>query len=118
GKPSGAGRAGVRAARLRAIKQHIGENLHNPRLSAETAGRRLDISPRYVRRLFAAEGRSFSDYVTERRLAAVRQRLSDPRFADRPIAEIAFEAGLVEPSTFYRQFKARYGAKPSEIRLG
>jgi AraC-like DNA-binding protein len=107
---------GVRAARMRAIKQHIEENLHHSRLSAETAARSLNLSPRYIRRLFAGEGRSFSDYVTERRLARIYRRLTDPRFAYRSIADIAFEMGLVEPSTFYRQFKARYGMKPSDAR--
>jgi AraC-like DNA-binding protein len=107
---------GVRAARMRAIKQYIEENLHHSRLSTETAGRSLNLSPRYIRRLFAGGGRSFSDYVTERRLARIYRRLTDPRFACRSIADIAFEMGLVEPSTFYRQFKARYGMKPSEAR--
>lgn len=108
---------GVRMARLRAVKQHIQENLGSPRLSAETAGRSLGLSARYIRRLFAEDGAGFSDYVTERRLDRIRRRLGDPRYACRTIADIAFEVGLVEPSTFYRQFKARYGMRPSEARF-
>ncbi|WP_149193082.1 AraC family transcriptional regulator [Luteimonas suaedae] len=111
-----AGRRGVRAARLRAIKQHIRENLSHPLLSAENAGRHFKLSPRYIRRLFATEDRSFSDYLAEQRLALVYRRLCDPRSAGTPIADIAFEAGLAEPSTFYRRFKARYGINPSDLR--
>ncbi|MBS7544215.1 AraC family transcriptional regulator [Ancylobacter oerskovii] len=107
---------GVRAARLRAIKQYIEENVANARLSAEMVGRHLGMSPRYVRRLFAETGGSLSDYVTDRRLALIHGRLGDPRFAGQPIADIAFGLGLVEPSTFYRRFKARYGLTPSEVR--
>lgn len=107
---------GVRAARLRAIRQFVEEHLPSSRLSAETVARRFGLSPRYIRALFAAEGRSFSDYVRERRLARIYHRLTDPRFAAMPIASLAFEEGLVEPSTFYRQFKARYGMRPSDVR--
>jgi len=108
---------GVRAARMQMIKQYIENNLHRSRLSAQTAGSSLKLSPRYIRRLFADEGRSFSDYVTERRLNRIYRQLTSPRFATKSIADIAFESGLVEPSTFYRQFKARYGMKPSEVRF-
>lgn len=107
---------GVRAARLRAIKQYIAANLSNVRLSAETVGRHLGMSPRYIRHLFAETGCSLSDYVTDQRLAVVHSRLEDPRFAGEQIADIAFGTGLVEPSTFYRRFKARYGLTPSDVR--
>jgi len=107
---------GVRAARMRAIRQYIELHLGSSRLSAETTGRHFQLSPRYIRRLFAAEGTSFSDYVTERRLARIYSRLRDPRFAAIPIASLALQEGLAEPSTFYRQFKARYGVRPSDVR--
>jgi len=109
---------GVRAARMQAIKAYIEENLHKARLSAEMAGRSLGISPRYIRRLFAEEGQGFSDYVMQRRLERIHRQLASPLFAARPIADLAFEAGLVEPSTFYRQFRSRYRMTPSEVRAG
>ncbi|TPL19055.1 helix-turn-helix transcriptional regulator [Mesorhizobium sp. B2-4-9] len=109
---------GVRTARMHAIKRYIEENLHRARLSAETAGRGLGLSPRYIRRLFAEEGQGFSDYVMQRRLERVHRQLASPLFSARPIADLAFEAGLVEPSTFYRQFRSRYGMTPSEVRAG
>ncbi|GLK84544.1 AraC family transcriptional regulator [Ancylobacter defluvii] len=107
---------GMRAARLRAIKQYIEENVNNARLSAEVVGRHIGVSPRYIRRLFAEAGSSLSDYVADRRLTLIHDRLSDPRFAAQTIADIAFGLGLVEPSTFYRRFKERYGVTPSDVR--
>lgn len=107
---------GIRSARLAAVKRHIEANLRCSRLSAETAARALGLSPRYIRDLFSTEGQTFSEYVTERRLLRIHRQLCDPRYRHKPIADIAFEAGLVEPSTFYRQFKARYGMKPSDAR--
>jgi AraC-like DNA-binding protein len=34
----------------------------------------------------------------------------------RRIADIAFEVGFNEPSTFYRQFRQRYGMTLTEVR--
>ncbi|MCR4268997.1 AraC family transcriptional regulator [Nitratireductor sp. ZSWI3] len=108
---------GVRAARLDAIKQHIARNLNDPNLSAEQVSRRFSISARYIRQLFAEQGTSFSDHVTAQRLAYVYGCLTDRRQFLRRIADIAFEAGFTEPSTFYRQFRLRYGITPTEARL-
>jgi AraC-like DNA-binding protein len=117
----GAGRSeppapGIRAARLAGIKQHITRNLRDPGLSADQISRKFGISARYIRQLFAEEGTSFSDYVVERRLAHVHSCLLDRRQMLRRIADIAFEVGFTQPSTFYRQFRLRYGRTPTEIR--
>lgn len=107
---------GVRAARLAEIKQYVARQLRNPALSAEQVSRHFSISARYVRRLFAEERTSFSDYVTERRLDYVHSCLADTRQILRPVADIAFEVGFVEPSTFYRQFRRRYAMTPTDVR--
>ncbi len=109
---------GVRAARLLALERHVAANLHRSTLSARSAAQALGISERYVRSLFAGEETTFSDYVADRRLDAIRHRLLQPSEARRPIADIAAELGFVEPSTFYRRFKARFGATPSDLRRG
>lgn len=117
----GAGRSeppapGIRAARLAGIKQHVLRNLRDPALSADQVSQKFGISSRYIRRLFAEEGTSFSDYVVEQRLAYVHSCLIDPRQVLRRIGDIASEVGFIEPSTFYRQFRMRYGRTPTEIR--
>jgi AraC-like DNA-binding protein len=107
---------GMRAARLAAIKQHIAHNLTDPKLSAEQVSRKFGISARYIRLLFAEEGTSFSDYVNEQRLAYVHSSLTDRRQLLRRVADIAFELGFTEPSTFYRQFRQRFGMTPTDVR--
>lgn len=107
---------GVRAARLAGIKQHIARNLTDPGLNTRQISRKFRISERYVRQLFAAEGTSLSDYVNAERLAYVHSCLTDRRQVLRRIADIAFEVGFNEPSTFYRQFRQRYGLTPTEVR--
>lgn len=113
---SGPPSSGVRAARLAGLKQHINRNLLDPALSAGQLSRTFGISDRYIRQLFAEDGTSFSDYLAERRLAHVHACLCDRRQVLRRIADIIFEAGFTEPSTFYRQFRARYGLTPAEAR--
>ncbi|HEX8192607.1 MAG TPA: helix-turn-helix transcriptional regulator [Allosphingosinicella sp.] len=107
---------GVRAARLLGLKRYIAGNLDRSTLCARGAAQALGISERYVRSLLAEEKTTFSDFVADRRLDAIRHRLLQPSHALRPIADIASELGFAEPSTFYRRFKARFGMSPSEMR--
>lgn len=107
---------GIRAARLAAIKQHIAQNLRDPALSTEQVSRKFAISDRYIRQLFAEDDTSFSSYVSDQRLAYVHGCLTDRRQMLRRIADIAFDVGFTEPSTFYRQFRMRYGRTPTEVR--
>ena len=73
--------------------------------------------PRYVQKLFASEGVTFSEYVLDRRLCAAHRLLKDSRLADRLIASVAFDCGLGDLSYFNRTFRRRYNATPTEVRL-
>ena len=46
----------------------------------------------------------------------VRDVLRDPRFAERTITAIAYEAGFGDLSYFNRAFRRRYGETPSDVR--
>ena len=106
---------GVRAARLRAIKDDILADLgHGLSIGAIAARHRL--SARYVRMLFESEGTSVTDFVREERLKRARSLLLSPRFAGRRIAEIAYEVGFNDLSYFNRSFRRRFGRSPSELR--
>jgi len=107
---------GIRAARLRAIKSDVETHLIDADLSPSVVARRQRISDSYIRKLFEAEGTSFSEFVLARRLVRAHRMLTDRRWADRNIAWIAFESGFGDLSYFNRTFKRHYGAPPSEIR--
>lgn len=107
---------GVRAARLRAIKDDITANLSQQRLSADTLAARHGISPRYVNMLFETEGVSISEFVLMQRLALAHRKLSDPGMAERSISAIAYDVGFRDLSYFNRTFRRRYNATPSDIR--
>jgi AraC-like DNA-binding protein len=107
---------GVRAARLRAIKADIGENLGNKALSIDAMAARHGVTPRYISMLFESEPMTFSEFVLSQRLHRAHRMLSDPRFAALSISSIALETGFGDVSYFNRTFRRAYGATPSDVR--
>lgn len=107
---------GIRAARLRAIKSDIEAHLADGNLSPGAVARRQKVSDSYIRKLFAGEETSFSQFVLARRLVRAHRMLTDRRWAERSIAWIAFEVGFGDLSYFNRTFKHFYGTTPSDIR--
>ena len=107
---------GLAAARLAAIKADVDRHLTRPDLAIGAVAARQQISPRYVAKLFASEGTTFSDFVRYRRLERARRRLIDPAQAHLAIGAVAFESGFGDLSYFNRCFRARYGSTPSDLR--
>ncbi|MFS8048747.1 helix-turn-helix transcriptional regulator [Rhizobium sp. BR 314] len=107
---------GVRAGRLRLLVDDIVDRLGEANLTVDTLAGRHQISPRYIRKLFEAEGTTFSDFVRGQRLALAHRLLCDPRRNRQQISAIAFECGFGDLSHFNQAFRRRYGATPSEIR--
>lgn len=106
---------GLRAARLRAIKADIADNLSGA-VSPGAIAARHGVTPRYVHKLFESEGVTLSRYVLRQRLACVHRMLSDPRHAATPIATLAYSAGFGDLSTFNREFRRHFGCTPSDVR--
>jgi len=106
---------GVRAARLRAVKDDIRARIETGSSLGDVAGRHR-LSARYVRMLFESEATSMTDFVLEERLKRARSILLSPRFATRRIAEIAYEVGFNDVSYFNRTFRRRFGQSPGELR--
>ena len=107
---------GLRAARLRAIRDDIEAHLTDSDLTPIVVAKRQRISDSYIRKLLESEGTCFSDFVLTRRLVRAHRMLTDRRWADHTIASIAFACGFGDLSYFNRTFKRLYGAPPSEIR--
>jgi len=107
---------GVRTARLHAIKDDILRHLGSPSLSVVDVAARQGISPAYIRKLFAASGTSFRDFVLAERLSRAYRMLRDPLQASRQIGTIAYEAGFSDLSYFNRAFRRSFGVTPSEMR--
>jgi AraC-like DNA-binding protein len=106
----------VSAARLRTIKADIVAHLSDYQLNVNSVAARHGVTPRYVQKLFASEGATFSEFVLERRLMVAHRRLGDPRFAHQSISSIAFDLGFSDLSYFNRSFRRRHDATPTEVK--
>lgn len=107
---------GVRAARLRAVKEDIERHIEEPGLSVCAVAARHGITPRYVQVLFEDEAMTFSGFVLARRLARAHDLLANPQHRSRRIADIAYGVGFGDLSHFNRAFRRQYGATPSLVR--
>lgn len=107
---------GLRAARLKAMKDEIFRRLVDSSLSVGDVARSQQISERYIRQLFAGDGTTFTDFVRDARLARAHRILTDLTAPHRPINAIAYECGFNDLSYFNRAFRQRYDMTPSEAR--
>jgi AraC-like DNA-binding protein len=107
---------GLAAARLREIKSDIAANLSRGEISVAEIAQRQRVTPRYIQMLFENEGTTFTEFARNARLNRAYRMLRDPRFADRSISTIAFDAGFTDLSYFNRLFRRRFGGTPSDIR--
>ena len=76
----------------------------------------LAVTPRYLQRLFEAEGTTFSAFLLAQRLARAYRMLCDSQFSDHPVGAIAHSAGFGDLSYFNRCFRRQHGGTPSDIR--
>ena len=107
---------GLRAARLKALKDDILGRIAQSSLSVEEIASSQQISERYIRQLFATEGTTFTDFVREARLARAWRMLTDVSQLHRPIHAIAHESGFADLSYFNRAFRQQYNMTPSDAR--
>src|ERR1700742_4671089 len=107
---------GLRVARLKLAKSYIASNSHRHELSVATLAAHLNVTPRYVQRLFEADGTTFSEFVTTQRLARAHPVLCEPPANAAAIAAIAYDVGFGDLSYFNRRFRRQYGMTPREVR--
>ncbi|QOZ06717.1 helix-turn-helix domain-containing protein [Bradyrhizobium sp. CCBAU 51765] len=99
-----------------ALKRAIHRRLREPGLAVADVAEAVGISERYVHKLLARSGSSFTDYVIDHRLDGAARDLGDPAMADRAIGAIAFDWGFSDLSHFTRRFKQRFGCRPRDWR--
>jgi len=107
---------GVKAARLHAILAKITHRFKDPTLNIDNTAATLGLSRRYMQELLEQTGKSFTEHLAERRLECAYAMLSDGRYRQSKIIDIAYEAGFSDASHFYRMFRRRYGESPSDVR--
>jgi len=107
-----------RSGRLAAIKADIETRLERRELGLEMIAGLYGVTPRAIQKAFGAEGRTFSEYVLERRLERAWLRLMSAEESGLSISSVAFEVGFGDLSYFNRSFRKRFGRSPSQVRAG
>jgi AraC-like DNA-binding protein len=107
---------GLRAARLKLAKSFIVAHSHRRDLSVGAVAVSLNVTPRYVQRLFEADGTTFSEFLTGQRLARAHRLLCEPSSSPIAISTIAYDVGFGDLSYFNRCFRRQYGMTPREVR--
>ena len=100
----------MRAARLRAIKSDVVENLPTGELTVTTIAARHS---RYIHKLFGGEGITYSEFVRDQH---AHWMMTDPRLTHRTINSLACDVGFGDQSYFNRTFRRRNHATPSQVR--
>lgn len=107
---------GVRTVRRAAILREIDVFFPDPGLSGTMVAARFGITPRYLHKLLAETGKSFSEHLMDARLQRAHALLCDPGNRHLRISSIAVGCGFSDMSHFNRVFRRRYAATPTDVR--
>jgi AraC family transcriptional activator of tynA and feaB len=97
-------------------RRFIESHLDDPDLTVAAVARALDVSPRYLRMVFADESETVPAYILRRRLEECARRLASSLWRWQTITDIAFASGFNSAPHFTRAFRERYGLTPREYR--
>lgn len=103
-------------ATLERIKRLARSQLSDVDIGLVQLAQQLGCTPRTLQKQFAAYGQTFSAWLMEERLIALRALLDDPANALKSTEWLAFACGFRDASHFRRRFKARFGVSPGEYR--
>jgi len=101
---------GNKARLANEIIDYIKQNLEAHDLGAAKISRNFNISQRKLYKMFEDSGLSLRDTILHYRLEAARKELASA--TEKKIINIAFDSGFNDVSTFYRNFKRKYGYSP------
>lgn len=97
------------------ILDYIDSNIENLSLSTGSILKRFNISRSHLYRIFTEEG-GIAVIIRNKRLALAFRRLSASNGKRIHLAELAYQSGFSDYSSFSKLFHEKYGEKPTDIR--
>jgi len=105
-----------RATALMRVRDFVERHLDVCDLDTAMVSTALNLSPRYINKLFEAENTSLTRYIWRRRLERAAADLRDPARAGLGISTIAMAHGFNDLSHFSRAFRQRFDLSPRAYR--
>lgn len=105
-----------RNATLSRVISFVDVRLCDPDLTPGRVAELLKLSPRYLHKLFAAEGTTVGRYIREQRLERSAAALLDPARGGEAVTDIALQTGFKDLGHFSRSFRSRFGVAPTDYR--
>jgi AraC-like DNA-binding protein len=99
------------------VRAFVQERLFDAELSVDSVAAAVNLSARYVHRLFEDEPLTLSAWIWHERLDAARRALLSPTSRNQSLTEIAYTVGFKDPAHFSRMFKATYGTSPRTFKI-
>ncbi len=103
---------GLYIAACATIERHCTD----PQFSPDTVASLVGCSRTSLYRLFSRQGESVAAAIWSARLDRARQMLVEGVHHQLSIADVAFRCGFLDPSSFSRMFKRRFGVAPRDAR--
>ena len=97
-------------------RRYIRAHAADPELTGVRVATALGWSLRQLQLAFNAAGTTPSAVIREQRLLLARDRLRNPAYRNRSIADIASDLGFGSASSFTKAFRRRFDAAPGELR--
>lgn len=89
----------------------------DPDLSLSSLAEKLELGPHELSRIInTVHKKSFSDFISEYRVADVVQKMQDPAYDHITLLGIAFESGFNSKTTFNRIFRQMTGKSPADYK--
>lgn len=98
------------------VLEFIRLQLPDKNLDPQMIAQALDLSPRYVHKLFSGDSTTLMRRVWNERLDRCRNELAMPSLAHCSVSEIAYRWGFSHPAHFSRAFTAHFGESPRAFR--
>lgn len=105
-----------RSAALMRARDFVERHLDVCELDTSMVSSALNLSPRYINKLFETENTSLTRYIWRRRLERAAADLRDPARASLGISAIAMAHGFNDLSHFSRAFRQRFDLSPRAYR--
>ncbi|WP_081830356.1 helix-turn-helix domain-containing protein [Rhodococcus sp. UNC363MFTsu5.1] len=97
-------------------REFVESNFTDPRLTIAQVASSINVSPRYLQKLFEAEEYSVYELIRRRRVRWGVALLTDPGAAHLTISQVALRSGFVGLSQFSRAVRDITGTSPRGIR--